>query len=59
METRETELGQVRIKKASGWGVSREKAEYEDLARLARERGISLSQAAEAVSRQQNKRQEN
>jgi len=61
IETEDTELGQVRIKKASGWGVCREKAEYEDLARLAREGGISLSQASDIVSRSRmdNKQQEN
>ena len=41
----ETGAGPVRIKRAEGWGVSREKAEYEDLARIARERGISLKEA--------------
>ena len=41
-EERLTPLGAVRVKKSSGHGVSREKAEYEDLARLAREKGVSL-----------------
>ena len=43
--TVETEAGPVRIKTARGWGVTRSKAEYEDLARIARERGISLKEA--------------
>ena len=42
VETRETPLGAVRIKKAEGYGVSREKYEYEDLAAIAAEKGISL-----------------
>lgn len=44
--TVETASGPVRIKRAEGWGVCREKAEFEDLARIARERGISLREAA-------------
>lgn len=40
----ETAYGPVRIKTAEGWGVKREKAEYEDLARLARERGLPLEE---------------
>lgn len=48
----ETECGPVRMKQAEGWGVSRQKAEYEDLARIARERGISLGQARELVQEQ-------
>ena len=40
--TKETAWGPVRFKKVSGYGVSREKAEYEDLARLAEEHGTGL-----------------
>lgn len=47
METVQTEYGPVHIKRVSGWGVRREKAEYEDLARIAREQKISLARAAE------------
>ena len=49
METVETALGPVRMKRVSGWGVTREKAEYEDLARIARAEGISISEALELV----------
>ncbi len=42
----ETAYGPVRVKRAEGWGVCREKPEYEDLARIAREQGISLREAA-------------
>lgn len=45
--TVQTEAGPVRFKTSEGFGVSREKAEFEDLARIAREQGISLRQAAE------------
>ena len=44
--TVETEAGPVRFKTAQGFGVSREKPEFEDLARIAREQGISLREAA-------------
>ena len=44
VETVETALGPVRKKIAEGRGVRREKWEYEDLARLARERGCSLEE---------------
>jgi uncharacterized protein (TIGR00299 family) protein len=39
--SRETALGSVRAKLSEGWGVKREKTEYEDLARLARGDGAS------------------
>ena len=45
----ETEFGPVRVKKSKGWGTERWKAEYEDLARTARENGLSLKEAEEAV----------
>ena len=44
-----TGAGQVHIKEVSGYGVSRCKAEYEELAELARQKGISLREAAELV----------
>ena len=34
--------GSVQVKRSEGWGVCREKPEFEDLARLAREKGLSL-----------------
>ena len=45
----QTEFGPVRVKQAEGWGVSRQKAEFEDLARIAREQGISLEQARKLI----------
>ena len=47
IEIRDTADGQIRKKTASGWGTSREKYEFDDLARIAREKGISLARAAE------------
>ena len=47
--TVETPHGSVRIKSASGCGVRREKPEYEDLARIARETGRSLREVLEEL----------
>lgn len=44
VETVETALGPVRRKISAGYGVNREKWEYEDLARLARERKCSIEE---------------
>ncbi len=41
---KETEFGNVRIKRSEGFGVLREKYEYEDLARIAKEKGISIDE---------------
>ncbi len=51
--TLHTEFGEVQVKKSSGWGVFREKIEYEDLARIARERGVALEQARKEVEQRQ------
>ena len=42
-ETVQTAYGPVRQKVATGYGVERKKYEYEDMARLARENGVSLT----------------
>ena len=44
-ETLETSMGPVRKKISTGYGVTRMKYEHEDLARIAREQGITLSEA--------------
>jgi len=54
-ETIETPEGTVRVKEASGWGTSREKYEYDDLARIARKKGISLAQAARIADKSRDK----
>ena len=41
---RETPFGEIRIKKSEGFGVVREKYEYEDLARIANEKNISIDE---------------
>lgn len=42
--TRDTPYGPVRVKKAQGYGVSRSKPEYEDMARIARAHKLTLKQ---------------
>ncbi len=41
----DTPLGPVRVKRSAGHGVERTKIEFEDLARIARERDVSLAEA--------------
>lgn len=44
-ETVHTKLGDVRVKYSEGYGVKREKPEFEDLRRLAEENNISVAEA--------------
>lgn len=48
-ETVTTKYGPVRVKLSEGYGIERKKAEYEDLARIARENDLSLSQLEELM----------
>ena len=45
----DTPYGKVRCKTVSGYGVTRSKLEYEDLARIAKEQGISISEARKLI----------
>lgn len=47
--TAQTPYGPVRVKRSAGWGVTREKPEYEDLAKIAKAQNLSLSQVQKAV----------
>ena len=49
METAETPQGPVRQKVSTGYGVTRKKYEYEDLAQIARKLNCSLAEAAELI----------
>ena len=42
--TAHTPYGDVRVKKSSGWGVSKSKAEYDDLEKIAKENDIAISE---------------
>ena len=45
----ETPWGPVRVKRSEGFGVVREKAEYEDLAKIAKEQGLSIGEVREQI----------
>ncbi len=49
---RDTVLGKVRVKTASGYGVKKEKAEYEDLAEIARKESISLEDVRKKIEKE-------
>ena len=49
ISTLDTPFGSVRIKQSSGYGVRTVKYEYEDLARIASERNISISAVKEML----------
>ena len=51
-ETVQTPYGEVQKKISSGYGVTREKYEYEDLARIAREQGLSLAEVRKGIAHQ-------
>lgn len=50
-ETVQTPFGKVRKKISTGYGVTREKYEYEDLAGIAAERGMSIDEVLGALPR--------
>lgn len=50
IETLQTEFGPVRVKCAQGYGVKRRKFEYEDLAKIAREKGMSIDDVTQRLS---------
>ena len=52
IETLKTEFGDVRVKLAQGYGVTRRKFEYEDLAKIARDTGMSIEEITERLSGQ-------
>lgn len=49
--TIETPLGEIRVKQAEGFGVTRRKIEYDDLAAIARRENISLREAREIAEK--------
>lgn len=52
VEERETSCGTVREKISTGYGVTRSKPEYEDVARLAREKDMSLAEVMAAIAKE-------
>ncbi len=49
MQTLETPYGPVRVKRSEGYGVVREKLEFEDIARIAREKELSIRDVREML----------
>ena len=49
IETVDTELGSVRVKKSVGYGVSKSKIEHDDLVKIAKERDMSVADVANIV----------
>ena len=50
-DTRDTPFGPVRRKEACGMGVEKSKPEFDDLARIARERDLPLSEVRREIGR--------
>ena len=46
----QTPDGEIRVKESSGWGILRHKAEFEDLARIARQTGKSIAEVLDTIS---------
>ena len=53
IETVQTEFGDIRKKVSSGYGVMKEKYEYEDMARIAREKDMSLADITASIKKQE------
>ena len=51
IEAVQTRYGAVRIKTAEGYGVRRSKAEYDDLAKLAKENDATLSEIRKELNK--------
>lgn len=51
LESVETEFGRVQVKCSEGYGVKREKLEYEDLAKIAREKGLSIEDVINIIEK--------
>ncbi len=48
---KETGFGEIHIKHSEGWGVTREKYEYDDLAKAAREQGLSIREVRDRIQK--------
>ena len=55
IETINTEFGEVHIKRAEGYGIKRQKIEYEDLAAISRKTGLSIDEIQNKINIQQFK----
>lgn len=46
----DTPLGSVKVKKSAGYGTSRSKAEFDDLSKIAKEKGLTLAEVKSTVA---------
>ena len=51
-ENIETEWGNIRMKISEGHGIKKQKPEYEDVRRIAKEQGISFQKVLESISKE-------
>jgi pyridinium-3,5-bisthiocarboxylic acid mononucleotide nickel chelatase len=51
IEQIDTEFGKIRIKRSRGFGIEKEKPEFEDLERISKERGIPVIELRNAIYR--------
>ena len=49
VKTIESSLGDISLKESYGYGISKEKLEYEDLARIAKEKNLSLKEIKKEI----------
>ena len=56
LEEKETSFGTVRLKRSTGFGAETVKYEYEDLARIARENGLSLQEVRDLLQEEKRLR---
>ena len=49
IETVSTELGDIRLKTSSGFGVERKKYEYDDLTKIAKENNLSIEDVIKTI----------
>lgn len=58
VETVETSLGKVRVKRSEGFGVVRKKYEYEDLAGIAREKNMPIDEIIMRISEEEKENEQ-
>lgn len=51
VETMQTPLGEIRVKTSQGYGVTRKKIEYDDLASIATTHNLSIASVREKISK--------
>lgn len=52
MQQAKTQLGEIRIKKSDGYGTDKNKIEYEDLARIARENNLRFQEVKYRIEKE-------